>query len=477
MNFANTLFIFTANCFGPSAKIQKNSHFQTLAVQYGYLCTIMKKTTAILASVILVAACTGRKADERQDIQDIQASAPKYETYFTDSRLRIDLTLAGNSSEQHAYLDGLACEAMWAGTHNDMLDPFGYGEYRYRAFAKDGTLIFERGLCPLFQEWRTTDEATRVDRSMPQTVWMPFPKDSIRVLVEARNSRTKVFEPLLEFGIDPQDKLIQQVPLSMPDTLQYAGPIREKVDILFVPEGYTASELDQFRAHATRFMEYLFQYEPYKSRRRDFNLWLLDIPSQESGVDIPHHDVWRNTLCQSGFYTFYIDRYLTIQDHSTLARAVAGAPFDALFIIANDEKYGGGGFYNSYAMGTASHKLSNEVFIHEFGHSFAGLGDEYYDSEVAYSSDYYPAGIEPWEPNITTLVDFSSKWQDMLDSNDILPNDSTQMNKLGLFEGAGYQTYGIYRPYFECRMKNNTAPAFCPVCQRAISRMIDFYTR
>ena len=358
-----------------------------------------------------------------------------------------------------------------------LIDPFDYGEYRYRAFTPDGQLIFSRGLSPLFPEWRSTEQANKVDMAMTQTIWMPFPKDSIHLSIEARNSRTKVFETLLEFDVNPEDKLIARTPLIMPEAIQENGPMKDKVDLLFVPEGYSAEEMDLFREKARQFTEYLFQYEPYCDRREDFNIWMTVCPSQESGVDIPHHDIWRNTLCQSGFYTFYIDRYLTIQDHTALARAVASAPFDALFVIANDTKYGGGGFYNSYAMGTSDHRLSHEVFIHEFGHSFAGLADEYYDSEVAYSNDYYPNGIEPWEPNITNMTEFESKWKDMIAPETVTPtpNDSSYMNVVGLFEGAGYQTYGLYRPYFECRMKNNTASNFCPVCQRAISRMIDFY--
>ena len=435
----------------------------------------MKKAIIILTAM-LFAAC-GNKDTRSGGITGSVLPDPDYDTFFTSERLRMDLVMAGNAETQHIYLSGLACESVWAGPKGNLIDPFDYGEYRYRAFTPDGQLIFSRGLSPLFPEWRSTEQADKVDIAMTQTLWMPFPKDSIHLSIEGRNSRTKVFETLLEFDVNPEDKLIARTPLIMPEAIQENGPMKDKVDLLFVPEGYSAEEMDLFREKARQFTEYLFQYEPYCDRREDFNIWMTVSPSQESGVDIPHHDIWRNTLCQSGFYTFYIDRYLTIQDHTALARAVASAPFDALFVIANDTKYGGGGFYNSYAMGTSDHRLSHEVFIHEFGHSFAGLADEYYDSEVAYSNDYYPNGIEPWEPNITNMTEFESKWKDMIAPETVTPtpNDSSYMNAVGLFEGAGYQTYGLYRPYFECRMKNNTASNFCPVCQRAISRMIDFY--
>ncbi len=435
----------------------------------------MKKAILILTAM-LFAAC-GNKDTKSGGMTGSVLSDPDYDTYFSSERLRIDLVMAGNVKTQNIYLSGMARESVWAGPKCNLIDPFDYGEYRCRAFTPDGQLIFSRGLSPLFPEWRSTEQAGKVDMAMTQTIWMPFPKDSIHLSIEARNSRTKVFEKLLEFDVNPEDKLIARTPLIMPEAIQENGPMEDKVDLLFVPEGYSAEEMDLFREKARQFTEYLFQHEPYCDRREDFNVWMTAKPSQESGVDIPHHDIWHNTLCQSGFYTFYIDRYLTIQDHTALARAVASVPFDVLFVIANDTKYGGGGFYNSYAMGTSDHRLSNEVFIHEFGHSFAGLGDEYYDSEVAYSNDYYPDGIEPWEPNITNMTEFESKWKDMIAPETVIPtpNDSSYMNVVGLFEGAGYQTYGLYRPYFECRMKNNTASSFCPVCQRAISRMIDFY--
>lgn len=401
-----------------------------------------------------------------------------YDDYFTQERLRIDLALAGNSQEQRAYLLGLARESQWVGSPDGLVDPFGYGEYYFEAFIGEN-VVFSRGFNPLFQEWRSTEQARQVDIAMNQTLWMPFPKDSVRIVLYGRNATSKRLEPFFECTVDPQDKQIAHTPLQMPESLLYNGDPVNKLDLLFIAEGYTADQMDKFKADAQRFTDYLFQYEPYRSRKNDFNIWYLETPSEEEGVDIPQQDQWRNTLCQSSFYTFYVDRYLTVQDHRRIAEAVAATPFDALFIIANETKYGGGGFFNSYSLGTSDNKLSNEVFIHEFGHGFAGLADEYYDAETGYDDDYYPSNVEPWEPNITNLVNFDSKWKDMIAEGTPVPtpNDSAYAAVTGLFEGGGYQSHGIYRPVLECRMKNNTAPAFCPVCQRAIDRMIDFYTR
>lgn len=403
-----------------------------------------------------------------------------YDTYFTGERLRIDLTFAGNATSQNAYLNGLACEARWAGSPASLIDPFGYGNYYYEAFA-DGKLIYSNGFSTLFQEWTTTDEAKHVSKSMSQTIWMPFPKQSIHIVLYERKYEDILFHRMFEFDVDPTDKLIRRGAENSfaVEDLQVSGDMAHKVDILFVAEGYTAQEMDKFRDDARKFTEYLFSMAPYDKRRNDFNVRLLLSVSDESGVDIPHKDIWKRTVCNSNFYTFRTDRYLTIEDHSRIASTVSGAPFDALFVIANGKKYGGGGIYNSYAMGTADNSLSNQVFIHEFGHSFAGLGDEYFNSSVAYE-DFYNLKTEPWEPNITTLVNFEAKWKDMLPADAVIPtmpNDTSMKNTLGVYEGGGYMVHGVYRPYIYCRMRNNTCDGFCPVCQRAINKMIDFYAR
>ncbi len=409
-----------------------------------------------------------------------QEDTLRYEDHFTSERLRLDFVLAGNHERQEAFLQQLYCESQWAGSPKGLIDPFGYGDYCLKAYSQDGKLIFSKGFCTLFQEWRSTEEASRVSKAFNQTVWMPMPKDDIRIELCERVGETGQFRVLFACDIDPEDKLIcrhQEVPYEL-ESLMLNGDRAHKVDLVFAGEAYTADRMDKLRADAQRFMEYLFTFEPYRHRRDDFNVWLLKSASPEgNGVSIPHYDQWKRTVASSSFYTFYIDRYLTVPDHKKVADLFSSVPFDALFIIADETKYGGGGIFNSYSMGSADNERSNQVFIHEFGHGFAGLGDEYFDSEVAYE-DYYPLDVEPWEPNLTTLVDFSAKWKDMIVEGTPVPtpNDSSLMNvPVGLFEGGGYMTRGVYRPRFECRMRNNTAPDFCPVCQRAIERMIDFY--
>ncbi|MDD4257034.1 MAG: M64 family metallopeptidase [Bacteroidales bacterium] len=409
------------------------------------------KTSALLLFIVLF--CT-----------PALAQSPSFDQYFTTERLRIDLVFTGNSKAQDAFLQSIHKEPVWAGSRTQLIDPFGYGEYYYKIFTPDGRLLFSKGFNSLFQEWRTTEEAKHRDMAFNSSVWMPFPKSPVVFVMYQRIAKKGTYEPILEFSIDPSDALISnEKPVYSAQKLIDNGPVENKVDLLFVAEGYTREEMDKFLADAARFSGYLFDYEPFKSRRNDFNIWTLSPASEESGPDIPQQNIWKRTCIGASFNTFYVDRYMTAPDYLPLAKMVSGAPFDAIYVIVNTQKYGGGGIYNYYGLSMADHRDVKEVFVHEFGHSFAGLADEYYTSQVAYI-DMYPLNIEPWEPNITTMVDFGSKWKDMM-----------EVEGVGLFEGGGYMAKGVFRPADDCRMHTNTAPGFCPVCQRAISRMIDYY--
>ena len=222
----------------------------------------------------------------------------------------------------------------------------------------------------------------------------------------------------------------------------------------------------------------LFSVEPFASQKSQFNLYALETSSEESGTDIPGRNIYVNTLYNTTFYTFDVARYLTTTDMKSVYDHAASVPFDYLIVLVNSNEYGGGGFYNYISVCTADNYLSASVFIHEFGHEFAGLGDEYYESEVAYQ-DYYNLKLEPWEPNLTTLVDFKTKWNDLIDPAIQIPTPRTKTNtdKVGVFEGGGYVSKGIYSPMQDCRMKSNKPNSFCPVCQRAIVKTIELCTK
>lgn len=403
-----------------------------------------------------------------------------YNKNFTGQRLRVDVVFAGNSSTQNVYLVSMNAEPQWSGSVNNLTDPFDYGEYQFRLINNKDEIIFSKGFNSLFQEWRTTSEAREIKRSFSSSYTMPFPRDSARLVFLERDKETGHFVEISRFPVIPEDKfIIREIETAyQTDTLLYNGNPSNKVDLLFVAEGYTQDQIPKFRKDAERFISYLFDINPYKSRKEDFNIWILMSDSEDPGTDIPHENIWRRTAMNSHFYTFGIERYLTAPDHTRIAKAASQSHYDLLYIIVNTEKYGGGGIYNFYGLSMADHPLSAEVFVHELGHSFAGLGDEYYSSEVAYDN-FYNLNNEPWEPNLTTLVKFCSKWKHLVTPGTPLPtpNEPEYKNVTGVFEGGGYMTKGIYRPALDCRMKSNTAEGFCPVCQHAINKMIDYYTK
>lgn len=428
----------------------------------------MKKLLSLAVAILVCAAAF--------------AQQPKYEEYFTPDRLRIDLTFAGDASFQKIFLEGMVKECAWSGSKTNLVDPFKYGEYYMEVQTPEGKVIYSKGFNTLFQEWRTTAEAQTLQQAFNSSYVIPYPKNKVVLKVYERVKATGMHSQLFSMEIDPADKLISQERANDFKVSQvlYNGDPANKVDLLFIAEGYTAEEMEKFRKDAQRFADYLFTMAPYDKHKGDFNIWALESVSEESGTDIPHEGVWKKTAGDSNFYTFRSDRYLTAQNQKTICELATAAPYDALYVIVNSPKYGGGGIYNFYGLSASDCRFAEPVFIHEFGHSFAGLGDEYYDSSTSYE-EFYNLKIEPWEPNITTLVDFGKKWKDMLGKDAQIPSAPLENRRdnttLGVYEGGGYMAKGIYRPVMDCRMKTNTAAAFCPVCQRAIEKMIEYYCK
>ncbi len=408
------------------------------------------------------------------------ATAQHFDDYFETKRLRIDFVFAGNATTQHVYYAAMHEEPIWGGTREHLIAPFNYGEYQLKVYAKNGKLIYTQGFSTLFQEWRTTGEAKKVDRAYPVSLHIPFPKDEMKIEIHEREKATGKFACLFNMQVDPQSKHItRDAPNNFAVTqILNNGEPSGKLDLVFVAEGYRAGEMEKFRADAKRMADNLFTFEPYTSRKNDINIWAVESVSAESGPDFPHKDSWKSTAFDAAYYTFDIDRYLTTGEQTKVAEAVWNTPADAVFILVNSSQYGGGGIYNFYGMGTVDNELSATVFVHEFGHSFAGLGDEYYTSDVAYE-DFYNLKVEPWEPNITTNVNFESKWKNMIKPGTPVPtaNEEKYDGVVGLFEGGGYMAKGIYRPVYNCFMKSNSAKAFCPVCQKAISDALDYYCK
>ncbi len=397
---------------------------------------------------------------------------------FTDGSLRIDFVLSGNNTETKAAIFELKKEPFWGGSPKSA-DVFNYGEFR--VIVKDtlqNEVLYSRGFCTLFEEWQTTEEAMVVDKAFQQSILVPFPKHKVNIAIEKR-TRDGEFYSLLEVNIDPDDYSIKKsaAPNVKYHKLVDNGDAKDCVDIVFVGDGYTKEEMDKFHNDVKRLTDFLFIQEPFKSLKTKFNIWAVDVVSDDSGMTDPRKDIWKNTALKSSFNTLNSDRYLE-SEHTFLIRDYAGVvPYDQIYVLANTTKYGGGGIYNHFSLTSVDNEKSVVVCVHEFGHGFAGLGDEYYTSSTSYN-DYFNQKIEPWQPNLTTLVDFDSKWKDMVDSNISVPTpvEEKYNNTVGVYEGGGYVAKGIYRPMIDCRMKTNEAEGFCPVCQRAIEKMVLFLT-
>ncbi len=402
-----------------------------------------------------------------------------FHKYFKEKSFRFDFLLGGNYKEVTVFPQQMKQEPFWAGPKNRLTDPFNYGSYRFRIFdVKSDSLIFAKGFCTLFQEWQTTREAKNMDKTFYQSAIFPFPKNDMRIEIDARQW-DGTFKTIYKTNIDPKNYFIlDEKPQACEvfDIIKNGKP-EKKVDLAILAEGYTLAEKQKFIEDAKRASGYLFDTEPFKSSKLKFNVKAIFAPSEESGTDVPGEHIYKNTCFNSTYYTFDLARYLTTSDMKKVYDAAANAPYDHIYILVNTDRYGGGGFYNFITLCTSDNELTPKVFVHEFGHGFAGLADEYYDSEVAYEN-FYNLEIEPWEPNITTLVDFDKKWEAMPDKNTPVPTPRKEQNKnkIGVFEGGGYLSKGIYSPYMDCRMKSNKADCFCPVCQEAIKKIIDFYT-
>ncbi len=411
----------------------------------------------------------------------LPARAQDFDTFFENRTLRVDYSFAGNAYSQSIYVSELLQFPGWAGRrhHLDELPLLGNGDITMKD-KKTGTVIYRTSFSTLFQEWQGEEEATRTNKAFENTFLLPFPKAPAEVTIELRDYHHRTTS-VLTHTVDPEDILIRHLPKSEAPVreLHRGGSSETCIDVAFVAEGYTADEMETFYNDAATACQAILEHAPFDKLADRFNFIAVGTPSADSGVSVPGKGEWKRTAVSSNFNTFYSDRYLTTSHVSDLNDLLAGLPYEHIIVLANTQTYGGGGIYNLYTLTASHHAMFKPVVVHEFGHSFGGLADEYfYDDQY---TNMYPSDTEPWEPNITTLKDFDLKWKDMLPENTSIPTppvtDPAKLyTQVGVYEGGGYSSKGVYRPATECRMKINEAPAFCPVCQRALERLIRFYT-
>lgn len=405
--------------------------------------------------------------------------AQDFNTYFNDATLRIDYTFSGNANEQYVALRELASTDGWYGrrVNLDEVPLAGNGDLTlYDATTNE--VIFKTSFSSLFQEWITTPEAATVTKSFEFTLLVPMPQRAAYAEIVLR-SNTGEEGAKMRHLIDPNDVLIRDRSHVEPlpyVTLHYGGNSTECIDVVILAEGYTEEQMDMFVQDAQIATNEILRYEPFNSHRDKFNFIAVMSASEDENVTIPQEGVWRNTAVGSNFMTFYMERYLTSSNVYKMYDLVTNIPCEHFIILANTNTYGGGGIYNSYTLTTAHHPAFRPVVVHEFGHSFGGLGDEYFYLTSDNNDEMHSLSHEPWEPNITTLVDFNSKWADMVGAGIEIPTavtpDRTKNYVVGVYEGGGYRAKGIYRPTDVCRMRDNTAERFCPVCERALEQVI-----
>ena len=415
--------------------------------------------SSIVASFIMSSSSCNQCIEDRTTDSDFVQADIQFDQWFCDTTLRIDYIFAGNDKVQSIYLDKLNRYPQWAGRRNKLnqLPLIGNGQIIVRD-AETSLPIYMTSFSSLFQEWIVTPEAQQVDRSFENCFQIPMPLKPVCVEICLLNNRHQKIASLTH-TIDPSDILISRIGEKdiMPHKyIQQNGSLEKSIDIAFLAEGYTDKEMGLFNEHVNQACEALFEHSPFKEMKDRFNIVVVETPSVDSNVSIPKEGVWRNTAFSSHFSTFYSDRYLTTLHLKDVHNALAGIPYEHIIILANSEEYGGGGIYNSYNLSSTKHRYFCPVVVHEFGHSFAGLADEYeYGDE---NHENYPLDIEPWEKNITTKV------------------DKQKAEIVGKVEGGGYSVDGVFRAFEDCRMRTNQHPVFCDVCQQAIEDIIRFYT-
>lgn len=409
------------------------------------------------------------------------AGASRFDERFEDRTLRLDYVFGADSLRRYVLLDRMTTSQGWAGrrTNLDSLPYAGDGTITLVDIAS-GDTIYRHSFSSLFHEWLSTAEARSTPRAFHNSYLVPQPREKARITVCLTDQRRREMARMTH-DYDPAEVLIERrdgiAPL--PHRYLHRSPLAadRAIDVAILAEGYTAAETDSFYCHARRAVDAILSHEPFRRMADRFNFVAVASTGRDSGVSVPRTGDWRRTPFSSHFSTFHSDRYLTTDRIGEIHDALTGIPYEHIIILANTDEYGGGGIYNSYTLTTARHKNFRPVVVHEFGHSFGGLADEYfYEGDIM--EDSYPADVEPWNPNITTLVDFSSKWKGLLRADTPVPTpvDHKEEFPVGVYEGGGYSSKGVYRPADECRMRNNTYPTFCGACQAALARLIEFYT-
>jgi len=445
----------------------------------------------------------------------------------TPRTLRVDYYHSGDATQEHFSLDRVVVEPLpWPGNPARPVDDTNLGKYLFEVVDRQtNRVVYSRGFASVYGEWETTGEANEMWRTFQESIRFPAPAAPVQVVLKKRDARN-AFREIWSVLVDPRDQFVDTSAPPQPGPLleiERNGPSAQKVDFLILGDGYTAAERGKFEKDAKRLVDLLFATSPFKERRRDFNVWGLCPPAAESGVSRPSTGLHRRSPVGATYDAFGSERYVLTFENRAMRDIASFAPYEFVEILTNSRTYGGGGIFGLYSTVSADSLWSSYVFIHEFGHHFAALADEYYTSDVAYE----PADeiVEPWEPNVTAQADRDHlKWKDLVEPGTPVPTPWSKAEfeahaaeiqkrrreiraqnrpedemdalflqerewetkllggeryagKVGAFEGANYAARGYYRPQNDCIMFTRDQVPFCQVCQRAIERVIDLYSK
>jgi hypothetical protein len=453
-----------------------------------------------------------------------QNKSVMYNQYFTGETMRVDYFHTGTSTEEHFSIDRILNDGVWAGSKTVLLDELNRGLYFFKITdTLTNTLLYSRGFGSVFGEWQSIGDPNWA--TFHESVRFPWPKLPVKLTIEKRDAKNH-FVAIWSTVVDPKSRIVNPSVLkSTYKSFPYIenGKPESHVDIVILGDGYTAAEMDKFHKDVKSLTDELFTVEPFKSRKSDFNVTAIETPSATSGVNKPHPGVFNRTPLSMSYGAFDSERYALSYDNRTIRDVAASVPYDYMFILINERTYGGGGIFNLYSTVAADNKFSRYIFVHEFGHCFAALADEYYTSDVSYQT---PAiTVEPWEPNVTALLDPANlKWKEIVKPGTPIPTPwsktefdnfsfgiqkerralraanvpETEMealfelekktsldmfskneykNTTGAFEGGNYMQFGIYRSALDCIMFTRDKQEFCPACTKAISEVIDMYAK
>jgi hypothetical protein len=494
----------------------------------------MRKYLSLLIGLVVLFAFTPSQTEQTTEkhvsevvaeINVVNQGNVAFADFFKNKTMRLDYFHTGNSEAEHFATDKIISDGEWYGSKKTLIDELELGYFFLEVIDQETkVLLYSRGYSSVFGEWQTTPEASKEWGTFHESVRFPWPIKPVTVRISKRDGENK-FQAVWTYDIDPKSRLVNPTDIKHTEevvAIHKSGDPNEKLDLVLLGDGYTFDQMDKFIADAKRVTGYLLNAEPYKSRKNDINVWAVKTPSQESGISRPHPEIHKRTALSTHYSSFDSERYVLSYDNKTIRNAASAAPYEFTTILINEQTYGGGGIYKLYTTNAVDNKFAEYLMIHELGHHIADLADEYYSSAISYEAP--SIDIEPYETNVTALLDKDNlKWKDLVEEETPIPTPWNKeefdeygyavqkergelraarveesvmedffmkahhkqdeyfskeefKNKIGAFEGAKYNQYGLYRSQLDCIMFTRHT-THCKVCQRSISDVIDQYSK